>query len=104
MQINLLIYFFLWYNSPMTNTKANMKNQDIAIARLTQKLERMEEIAVFRVSDLEFIEIVEVLKSGKWADWLVEFSYEGKKYQGSLQAGIEDTDFQHDIIEYVEEK
>lgn len=65
----------------------------------------MTEINTSLVSDLEFIEIGEVLEVGQWADWHVEFSYQGKEYLGSLQAGVCNAEgFHHDVIEYVEEK
>lgn len=57
------------------------------------------------VSNLEFIEIADILRPDQWADWSVEFSYKGKEYEGFLQAGVWDAEsFHHDVIEYVEEK
>lgn len=63
------------------------------------------ELAVGLVSDLTFIEITDTLRPDQWADWHVEFSFNGKEYKGSLQAGVHNAeDFHHDVIEYVEEK
>jgi hypothetical protein len=65
----------------------------------------MKEIATSLVSDLTFIEIAETHRPNQWADWYVEFSYEGKDYEGSLQAGVHNAeDFHHNRIEYIEEK
>ena len=65
----------------------------------------MKEIKTSSVSDLTFIEIADTLRPDQWADWSVEFSYQGKEYEGSLQAGVHNAeDFHHDVIEYVEEK
>ena len=62
------------------------------------------QLAVNSVSDLTFIEITDTLRPDQWADWSVEFSYQGKEYEGSLQAGVHNAeDFHHDVIEYVKE-
>ena len=47
----------------------------------------MTEINTSLVSDLTFIDIADTLRPDQWADWYVEFSYKGKDYEGSLQAG-----------------
>ena len=65
----------------------------------------MKEINTSLVSDLTFVDIADTLRPDQWADWYVEFSYKGKDYEGSLQAGVHNAeDFHHDLIEYVEEK
>tara|TARA_B100000497_G_C7579963_1_gene349202 strand:+ start:285 stop:488 length:204 start_codon:yes stop_codon:yes gene_type:complete len=65
----------------------------------------MTEINASLVSNLAFVDIAETLRPDQWADWYVEFSYKGKDYEGSLQAGVHNAeDFHHDVIEYVEEK
>ena len=48
----------------------------------------MKEIKTSLVSKLKFIEIADTLRPDQWADWYVEFSYKGKEYKGSLQAGV----------------
>ena len=65
----------------------------------------MREITTSLVSNLTFLEIADTLRPDQWADWSVEFSYKGKEYEGSLQAGVHNAeDFHDDVIEQVEEK
>jgi hypothetical protein len=64
-----------------------------------------ESVPTSSVSNIEFVEIVDELRPDQWADWDVVFSYNGKEYIGSLQAGVHNAeDFHHDVIEYVQEK
>lgn len=48
-------------------------------------LSKLEGISTSQVQDLDFIEVLDVIESGQWAVWHVEFSYQGVELQGSLQ-------------------
>ena len=55
------------------------------------------------VQDLEFIEIVDELQHN-WVIWGVEFTYEGKRFYGSLCAcNVDPKGFHDSQIEGVEE-
>jgi hypothetical protein len=57
-----------------------------------------------KVSGLEFVETVDILRPGQWAIWLVRFTLNGKRFRGDLQAGVVEPEcFCHDEIEYIEE-
>ena len=56
--------------------------------------------AVNEVTNLEFVEVLEVLQRGQWAAWLVTFEHDGRLYEGELEAcSNEPDDCHHDTIE-----
>jgi hypothetical protein len=56
-----------------------------------------------QVQDLCFTEICDIMDAG-WADWYVEFEYNGKQYTGILGACSHHPKMMHaDTIEAIEE-
>ena len=67
-------------------------------------MKEIKSLQTSEVSEIQFIQIADRLDAN-WADWLVEFQFEGKTFEGYLQGCPFHPELMHDKkIEEIEEK